>query len=115
MIRPVNVIPLEARLFRSMGDEGRLAVLEALVPAEQRVADLVHMTEQSQSTVSTHLAALHAAGLVARRQDGRQVWYGLARPSVTTLLDAAEEVVLAASGETYACTSPCCSPDTLPF
>jgi ArsR family transcriptional regulator, cadmium/lead-responsive transcriptional repressor len=111
MIRPVNIVPLKARLFRSVGDEGRLAILEALVGNEQSVGDLVHLTGQSQSSVSTHLSALHAAGLLTRRQDGRHVWYGLAHRSVEALLEAAEEVVLAASVEAYACTSPCCNPE----
>jgi ArsR family transcriptional regulator, cadmium/lead-responsive transcriptional repressor len=110
MIRPVNVVPMKARLFRSVGDEARLAVLEALVGREHRVGDLVQITGQSQSSVSTHLSALHTAGLVARRQDGRQVWYSLAHASVEALLQTAEDVVLAASEDAYACTSPCCNP-----
>jgi DNA-binding transcriptional ArsR family regulator len=85
MIRPIDIIPAKARLFRSVGDEGRL------------------------SAVSTHLAALNAAGLVSRRAAGREAWYALAHPTVGALLDAAEDVVIAASGETYACTSPCCA------
>ena len=28
MIRPINLVPVKARLFRSIGDEGRLTVLE---------------------------------------------------------------------------------------
>jgi DNA-binding transcriptional ArsR family regulator len=111
MIRPVQLVPLEARIFRSLGDEGRLVVAKALAPAERRVIDLVETTRLSQSTVSTHLAALHGAGLVARRPAGRQAWFGLAHPAVGRLLDAAEEVVVAASEGSYACVSPCCNPD----
>jgi len=111
MIRPVNVVPLKARLFRSVGDEGRLAILEALIGRELSVSDLVNLTGQSQSSVSTHLSALHVAGLLTRRQDGRHVWYGLAHRSVEVLLQTAEEVVLAASEDAYACTSPCCNPN----
>jgi DNA-binding transcriptional ArsR family regulator len=110
MIRPVDIIPAKAKLFRSVGDEGRLIVLEALGAGERRVTDLAEQTHQSQSAVSTHLAALHAAGLVVRRAAGREAWYALATPSVVRLLDAAEEVVIAALGESYACMSPCCSP-----
>ena len=111
MIRPLQLLPLEARLFRSLGDEGRLTIVEALTANEQRVNDLVQSTRASQSTVSTHLAALHNAGLVARRLDGRQVWFGLAHPAVGALMEAAEAVVLATTEETYACVSPCCNPE----
>jgi DNA-binding transcriptional ArsR family regulator len=114
MIRPVNSIPMKARLFRAVGDEGRLTVLEAVAAGQQRVSDLVQTTAQSQSTVSTHLAALHAAGVVTRRQEGRTTWYELAHPAVGQLLQAAEEVVLAASEGAYACASPCCNPPERP-
>jgi len=110
MIRPVNMVPAKARLFRSMGDEGRLTVLEALIVREQRVADIVQTTGLSQSTVSTHLAALHAAGLATRRQEARAVWYGPSHTAVARLLDASEELVVAASEQSYACASPCCDP-----
>jgi ArsR family transcriptional regulator, cadmium/lead-responsive transcriptional repressor len=109
MIRPINLIPAAARLYRSIGDEGRLALLEALEGGALRVTDLVQETGQSQSTVSTHLSMLHAAGLVARQQDGRQVIYQLADPAVEALLRAGEKVVLASSAQEFACTSPCCS------
>jgi DNA-binding transcriptional ArsR family regulator len=110
MIRPVHVPPLKARLFRSLGDEARLVTLEALIPGEQRVTDLVQSVGQPQSALSTHLATLQAAGLVVRRPAGREAWWGVAHPAVVTVLDSAEEVVVAATGESYACVSPCCSP-----
>jgi DNA-binding transcriptional ArsR family regulator len=109
MIRPINFIPAKARLFRSIGDDGRLTVLEALLSGERRVLELTQDTGQSQPTVSTHLAALHAAGLVSRRQDGRQVAYRLADETVEELLRAGEAVVLATSSQEFACTSPCCA------
>jgi ArsR family transcriptional regulator, cadmium/lead-responsive transcriptional repressor len=110
MIRPVNMVPAKARLFRSMGDEGRLTVLEVLISHEQRVTDIVQATGFSQSTVSTHLAALHAAGLATRRQEARSVWYGPSHAAIASILDSAEEVVVADSEQSYACASPCCDP-----
>ena len=108
MIRPINLIPAKARLFRSISDEGRLSLLEELVEGERRVADLTLDTGQSQSTVSTHLSVLLSAGLVLRQQDGRQVIYRLADPSVEALLKAGENFVVATSAQEFACTSPCC-------
>jgi DNA-binding transcriptional ArsR family regulator len=110
MIRPIDIIPAKAKLFRSVDDEGRLALLAELGAGERRVSDLVEKTGQSQSLVSTHLAALHAAGLVARRTAGREVWYGWSCPTVGALLHAGEDIVIAASSESYACVNPCCSP-----
>ncbi len=112
MIRPINLVPAKARLFRSISDEGRLHVLEALLDGERRVADLTLDTGHSQSTVSTHLSVLHQAGLVSRQQEGRQVLYRLSDPSVEALLKAGEDVLVATSAQEFACTSPCCS-DTI--
>ena len=112
MIRPVNLVPQKARLFRTLGEEGRLSLLEALVDGEQRVSELRQATGQGQSTVSTHLTSLHAAGLVERQTEGREARYRLASPSVARLLVAGEEAVLSTLARDYACTSPCCAEDT---
>ena len=71
MLRPINPTPFQARLFRALGDEGRLAVLGELAGGERRVSELTAATGMSQSTVSTHLAVLQSAGVVERRTEGR--------------------------------------------
>lgn len=65
---------------------GRAAVLRALVePATTSL--LANTLGLAPSTVSEHLATLHAAGVVARRRSGRRVLYGL-EPAGTALLTA---------------------------
>ena len=108
MLRPTNSLAPVARLFRALGDEPRLAVLQALEQGEQRVSDLAERLGTPQSSVSTHLATLHAAGAVTRRADGRSVFYGFADPSVERLLRSAQDVVIASLQDAYACTQPCC-------
>lgn len=108
MLRLVNSVPLKARLFRALGDEGRLTVLEQLGQGEQRVSDLAERTGMSQSTVSTHLGVLLAAGVVERRSEGRHAYYAFAHPGVATLLASAEELILAPLQQTFACAQECC-------
>ncbi len=108
MLRPTNVIPLKARLFRSLSDEPRLAVLEQLEGGERRVSDLAADLGMSQSAVSTHLSSLLAAGAVERRAEGRSAYYAFAHPSVGVLLEAAEEVICAPLQNVYACVQECC-------
>lgn len=110
MLRPTNVIPMKARLFRALGDEGRLAILESLLDGEQRVSDLVDALALSQSSISTHLAGLRSVGVVARRTEGRSAYYGPADPGVADLLRVAETVILAQIMEEYACAQACCQP-----
>ncbi len=108
MLRPTNSLAMTARLFRALGDEPRLAVLQELEPSEARVTDVADRLAMSQSSVSTHLGTLHAAGAVARRVDGRSVYYGYAHPSVGVLLASAQDVVVASLQAAISCTEPCC-------
>jgi ArsR family transcriptional regulator len=66
--------------FRALGDRTRLRILNLLSQGEQPVGDLIAAMGVPQSSVSQHLAALKAAGLVADRQQGKQRYYALRKP-----------------------------------
>lgn len=89
---------LAAKLFRSLSDPIRLAILVELLEGERRVTDLVELTERSQPTVSEHLACLRGCGLIEMRPEGRQSFYALASPEVVDVLLAAQRL-LAANGD----------------
>ena len=108
MLRPTNALAMSARLFRALGDEPRLAVLQELEPGEQRVSDLADRLGIAQSSVSTHLATLHSAGAVVRRADGRSVYYAFSHPSVGAMLREAQDVIVASVQDAISCTQPCC-------
>ena len=82
-----------AKLFRSLGDPMRLAIVELLAGGERRVTDLVSELGSSQPNVSGHLACLKECGLVLDRPQGRAVLYRLARPELFELLRSAEELL----------------------
>jgi len=65
------------RLFRALGDETRLRLLEQLHGGEQCVCDLTDELDASQPRLSFHLKALKDAGLVTDRRDGRWVYYAI--------------------------------------
>jgi DNA-binding transcriptional ArsR family regulator len=87
-----------AKLFRSFGDETRLAILVELASGERRVTDLVSSIGGSQANISGHLACLKDCGLVVSRPEGRQTFYSIAFPHVFDLLRSAEHV-LATTGD----------------
>ena len=70
------------RLFRALGDETRLRLLEQLHGGEQCVCDLTDELEASQSRLSFHLKTLKDAGLVTDRREGRWSYYTLARDAI---------------------------------
>jgi ArsR family transcriptional regulator len=69
------------RLFRALGDETRLRLIERLRHGEQCVCDLTDELEAGQSRLSFHLKTLKDAGIVTDRREGRWVYYAL-RPDV---------------------------------
>jgi ArsR family transcriptional regulator, cadmium/lead-responsive transcriptional repressor len=83
-------------LFHALADASRLTLVRRLSDGEARVTDLAAELGLAQSTVSGHLASLREAGLVTSRAEGRQMFYGLARPELIQLLSAAEELLVAA-------------------
>jgi ArsR family transcriptional regulator len=66
-----------AEFFRLVGEPARLGILVRLARGEQNVAGLRDELDLPQPTVSHHLKLLRAAGIVARRREGRFVLYRL--------------------------------------
>jgi ArsR family transcriptional regulator len=73
------------RLFRALGDETRLRLLEQLRGGEQCVCDLTDELEASQPRLSFHLKTLKDAGLVTDRRAGRWVYYAINPEALATL------------------------------
>ncbi len=73
------------RLFRALGDETRLRLLEQLRGGEQCVCDLTDELDTSQSRLSFHLKTLKDAGLVSDRRQGRWVYYAINPQALATL------------------------------
>ena len=83
-----EVVELLAARFRTLGEPIRIQLLQSLQSGERNVTDLVTAVGSTQSNVSRHLRNLQDAGLVARRQEGNNVYYSVADPSVFDLCDA---------------------------
>jgi ArsR family transcriptional regulator len=87
-----RVLARRAEVFKALGHEDRLRIVDDLAAGERCVCDLVDSVGSSWSTVSRHLAVLKAAGIVVDEKRGLQVFYRLSLPCVSsfmTCLDAA--------------------------
>src|SRR5271156_2686289 len=94
--------------FKVMANESRLRIVGLLAERERSVQELAALLELKEPTVSHHLAALKALGLVSARADGVTRWHTLRLETLTLLnrglLDQKGAVSVqaeAARGETW--------------
>ena len=84
---------IEAELFRALAHPTRLRILELL-----RAASSLTVGESQQrlglraANVSQHLAVLRQSSLVSTRRDGTSIWYAIAAPGVTAVMDSARHL-----------------------
>jgi DNA-binding transcriptional ArsR family regulator len=79
--------PVE-RLFKVLGDENRLRILQALVDGERSVSEILERTGLAQTLASFHLRTLREAGVLTTERRGPFIFYRLADGSLTNLLEA---------------------------
>lgn len=68
-----------AHLFKTLADPTRVEILRLLMAGEVSCVAFDEVLPVSKSTVSYHLRALRAAGLIAARKDGKFHHYHLER------------------------------------
>lgn len=96
---------LQAKLFRGLSDESRLAILEALRQGPLPVGRIVETTGLSQSNTSNHLRCLNDCGLVSAEQHGRSIHYSLSDHRTDALLRLADELLAEIGRRVYVCTN----------
>jgi len=74
------------KIFKALGDEARLKIVEFLLEKERCVCEIVKHVKRSQSTVSIQLAKLESFGIVASRREGKKIYYRIANPKVRKIL-----------------------------
>ena len=67
-----------AAYFGMLSEPMRLKIVHAVCLEEKTVTQIVSATGATQSSVSRHLGRMHAAGALARRRHGNQVYYAVA-------------------------------------
>ncbi len=71
--------------FKVMANESRLRIVGLLAERERSVQELAELLELKEPTVSHHLAALKALGLVTARSEGVTHWHALKLETLTRL------------------------------
>ena len=76
------------RLFKVLGDESRLRIVQAIDAQERSVSEILDQTGLPQTLTSFHLRTLREAGILAAERRGPFVYYRLADPSLPNLLES---------------------------
>lgn len=71
---------------KSLSDPNRVRIVEALRQGELCVCELCDALDLNQSTLSTHLQVIRAAGIVRSRKEGKWSYYALT-PEAVTMID----------------------------
>ena len=71
----------EAQIFKALGDETRLRILQLLADGELCVCELMAALDLPQSTVSRHLSYLKNSGWLKDRREGVWMYYRLTENS----------------------------------
>lgn len=83
-----KVFETAAQLFALLSTPMRLKIISAVCEHERNVTELLEQIDTTQSNMSQHLATLHKSGVLSRRRQGAQIYYGLQNEKVSMLCRA---------------------------
>jgi ArsR family transcriptional regulator, lead/cadmium/zinc/bismuth-responsive transcriptional repressor len=91
----LGTVPAEelAQLFKVLGDNTRIRILDALFRSELCVCDLTALLGMNQSAVSHQLRVLRDARIVKSKKQGKNVLYSLDDEHISELVRMGSEHV----------------------
>ncbi|HDS00641.1 MAG TPA: ArsR family transcriptional regulator [candidate division Zixibacteria bacterium] len=82
----VEEIEKLAAVFKALSDPTRLQILKILEAGDRSVTEIVDYFSLSQPTISRHLAALKASGLIKSKKQEQQKIYSLDTEALKSFL-----------------------------
>ena len=76
-------------IFKALGSETRLKIIEYLIIKEHNVTDLTKISGKDQTTISRHLANLKQASIISQKKIGRNVIYAISNEEMKNWLNLA--------------------------
>ena len=90
---------LHSEMCKTLANEKRQQILDALRDGELTVGELVERTGIAQANLSQHLALMRSKGVVNARRDGAHVFYSISNPKILQAFDLITEVMRESIGE----------------
>jgi ArsR family transcriptional regulator len=82
-----QIIEFKSNLFKALGDNNRLLIVEALRDGELCQCEIIPLIGKSQPAVSRHLKILENSGLIKSRREGNKILYNIMDQRVFELID----------------------------
>jgi len=82
----------QAKLFKALSDERRLAILQMLAKGEKCACDLLEHLEITQSTLSHHMKILIESQIVTQRKEGKWMYYTLSNEVISSTISYLQEL-----------------------
>ena len=76
-----------AEMFKALGDENRLRLMEELKDGEKNAGELLDKLSVTQPTLSHHMKILCDSGIVESRKEGKWTYYSISAEGKAELLD----------------------------
>jgi ArsR family transcriptional regulator len=80
--RDREIFERQALICKAFAHPGRLELLDLLGQGERGVSELQEALGISKTRISQHVSILKAAGVLATRREGKQIYCSLAMPEV---------------------------------
>ena len=68
---------MNSQIFKALGSETRLKIIETLMIKEHNVSDLTRISNKDQTTISRHLSTLANTKIIKQKRLGRNVYYSI--------------------------------------
>lgn len=83
----------KVQFLHGFSHKTRVEILDFLKSGEKTVSEMIKIINESQSSISQHLACLRGCGIIIGRQEGKYMYYRLRNKKIHQLLDMFEEVL----------------------
>ena len=80
---------MNSTIFKALGNETRLKIIETLMIKEHNVTDLTKISGKDQTTVSRHLVSLKQAKIITQKKIGRNKFYNISNNDMKNWLSIA--------------------------
>jgi len=80
-----------AECLRTLGHPVRLRIVQMLLHGDYTVGELAEACEIPSHMASEHLRLMQHCGFLARRQEGRRIYYQVVEPTLEHIMDCIQK------------------------